>query len=144
MDFFRISKAPYDTLAVDIEFLIRLKHSSSTWNVLQKLHSQNWMHASFSEILGATKIYQDGHKFAKSERKIYKKRKFDLMVAFITWNSNLVPLLEGLCSSNPCRFESSVFWVLARIEPTTSGSLSWNSATATGLDTFRAVELIKK
>jgi len=42
------------------------------------------MHASFSEILGATKIYQDGHKFAKSERKIYKKRKFDLMVAFIT------------------------------------------------------------
>jgi len=29
--------------------------------------------------------------------------------AFITKNSNLVFLLEGLCSSNPCRFEFSVF-----------------------------------
>ena len=28
-----------------------------------------------------------------------------LMIAFITCNSNLVPLLDGLCSSNPCRFE---------------------------------------
>ena len=34
-----------------------------------------------------------------------------LMIAFIIWNSTLVPLLEGLCSSNPCRFEFSVFWV---------------------------------
>ena len=32
-----------------------------------------------------------------------------LMIALITWNSNLVPLFEGLCSSNPCRFVSSVF-----------------------------------
>jgi len=32
-----------------------------------------------------------------------------LMIVFITWNSNLVPLLEGLCSSNPCRFEISGF-----------------------------------
>ena len=44
-----------------------------------------------------------------------------LMLAFITRKSNLVPLLEGLCSSNPCRFELSVFWVFAGIEPTTSG-----------------------
>ena len=35
-----------------------------------------------------------------------------LMIASITWNSNLVPLLEGLCTSNPCRFGFSVFWVL--------------------------------
>ena len=32
-----------------------------------------------------------------------------LLFAFITWNSNLVPLLEGLCTSNPCSFEFSVF-----------------------------------
>jgi len=38
-----------------------------------------------------------------------------LMIAFITCNSNLVPLLEGLCSSNPCRFEFSIFWVSANI-----------------------------
>ena len=44
-----------------------------------------------------------------------------LMIAFITCNSSLVPLLEGLCNSNPYRFESSVFWVFAGIEPTTSG-----------------------
>jgi len=36
-------------------------------------------------------------------------------IAFITCNSNLVPLLEGLCASNPCiasnpcRFDFSVF-----------------------------------
>jgi len=30
-----------------------------------------------------------------------------LMIAFITCKSNLVPLLEGLYNSNPCRFESS-------------------------------------
>ena len=32
-----------------------------------------------------------------------------LMIAFITCNSSLVPLLEGLCSSNPCRFDFSFF-----------------------------------
>ena len=44
-----------------------------------------------------------------------------LMIAFITCKSSLVPLLDGLCTSNPCRFEFSVFWVFAGIEPTTSG-----------------------
>jgi len=33
----------------------------------------------------------------------------ELMIAFITRKSNLVHLLEGLCSSNPCRLEWSVF-----------------------------------
>ena len=36
------------------------------------------------------------------------------MIAFITWNSNLVPLLEGLCSSNPCKFELSEFLEFCR------------------------------
>ena len=44
-----------------------------------------------------------------------------LMIAFITCNSNLVPLLEGLCRSNSCRFEFSVYGVFAGIEPTSSG-----------------------
>ena len=34
------------------------------------------------------------------------------MIAFITCNSNLVPLFEGLCSSNPFRFEFSIFFEL--------------------------------
>jgi len=34
-----------------------------------------------------------------------------LMITFITCNSNLVPLLEGVCSSNPCSIEFSIFWV---------------------------------
>jgi len=38
-----------------------------------------------------------------------------LMIAFITRNSNLVPLLEGLRSSNPCRFGVLGIWVFARI-----------------------------
>jgi len=37
-----------------------------------------------------------------------------LMIAFITWNSNLVPLLEGLCSSDTCRFEFSFFLSFGR------------------------------
>ena len=43
------------------------------------------------------------------------------IIAFITCNSNLVPLIEGLCSSNPCRIEFSIFGFFAGIEPTTSG-----------------------
>jgi len=34
-------------------------------------------------------------------------------LAFITCNSKLLPLLEGLCDSNQCRFEFLVFWVFA-------------------------------
>ena len=37
-----------------------------------------------------------------------------LMIAFITCKSNLVLLLEGLCSSNPCRFKFSVFLSFCR------------------------------
>jgi len=51
-----------------------------------------------------------------------------LIVAFITWNSNLVPLLEGLRSSNPCRFDFLVFGVFARIEPTTRDLMIDNPA----------------
>jgi len=35
----------------------------------------------------------------------------DWLIAFITWNSNLVPLLEGLWSLNTCRFDFSVFGI---------------------------------
>jgi len=42
--------------------------------------------------------------------------RFWLMITFITFKSHLVPLLEGLCGSNPCRFEFSVFWVFAVID----------------------------
>ena len=34
---------------------------------------------------------------------------FWMMIALITCNSSLVPLFEGLCNSNPCRFGFSVF-----------------------------------
>ena len=44
-----------------------------------------------------------------------------LMIAFITWNSNLLHLLEGLYSSNPCGVEFLVFWVFVGIEVTTFG-----------------------
>ena len=36
------------------------------------------------------------------------------MIAFVIRNSNLVPLLESLCTSNPCRFEFSVFGTAVR------------------------------
>ena len=32
-----------------------------------------------------------------------------MMIAFISFKSSLVPLIEGLCSSNPCEFEFSDF-----------------------------------
>jgi len=37
------------------------------------------------------------------------------MIASITWNCNLVPLLASLCSWNPCKFDFSVLWVFAGI-----------------------------
>ena len=39
-----------------------------------------------------------------------------MSIAFITFKSSLVPLIEGLCSSNPCEFE---FSGLDGIVPTT-------------------------
>ena len=42
------------------------------------------------------------------------------VIAHINWNSNLVPLLEGLSTWNLCRFEFSVFGDFAGIGPTTS------------------------
>jgi len=39
-----------------------------------------------------------------------------MMIAFIIFNSGLVPLIEGLCKLNPCEFE---FSVLDGIERTT-------------------------
>ena len=51
----------------------------------------------------------------KNHTKITKKIIRDwLMIAFITCKSSLVPLLEGLCTSNPCRFEFSVFLSFCR------------------------------
>ena len=38
------------------------------------------------------------------------------IIAFITWNRILVPLLEGLCSSNLCRFELSVLGLSKLLE----------------------------
>ena len=32
-----------------------------------------------------------------------------MMIAFIAFNSTLVPLIQGLCRSNPCKFESAGF-----------------------------------
>ena len=32
-----------------------------------------------------------------------------MIVVFITWNSDFVLLIQGLCGSNPCRFESFSF-----------------------------------
>ena len=48
------------------------------------------------------------------------------IIAFITWNSNLVPLLEGLCRSNSCRFEFPFFLGVCRNR---TDDLSKNSPT---------------
>ena len=63
-----------------------------------------------------------------------------LIIAYITCNSNLVPLLEGLCSSNPCRFEFSIFWAFAGIERRLRDRQSraltnWVSFTSSRIDT---------
>ena len=59
-----------------------------------------------------TYIFSNVHMYICSHI-LTQVRKIDiywLMIAFITWNSNLVSLLEGLCTSNPChgRFKFSV------------------------------------
>jgi len=40
---------------------------------------------------------------------IYMNSYILMMIAFITFNSSSVPLIEGLCSSNPWEFELSGF-----------------------------------
>ena len=49
------------------------------------------------------------------------------MIAFMTRNSNLVPLLEGLCSSNPCRFEFDKKMGIRRHSTRISAALLSNS-----------------
>ena len=49
--------------------------------------------------------------------KIIYENQFEFrIVAFFTWNSSLVPLIQSLCTLNPYRFEFSVF---GGIEPAT-------------------------
>ena len=40
---------------------------------------------------------------------LYYDRAVMMMIVFITFNSSLVPLFKGLCSSNPWEFEFSGF-----------------------------------
>jgi len=50
------------------------------------------------------------------------------MIAFITWNSNLVPLLEGLCTSNPCETASFLDTACSLEDETRNGerNANWN------------------
>jgi len=51
-----------------------------------------------------------------------------MIIAFITWNSHLVPLIEGLSGSNPCRFD---FLVFVRIKSATGRAASGEAAPVT-------------
>ena len=67
------------------------------------------------------KVMSVGYQVKQNFKSRSWKLVYWLMIAFITCKSSLVPLLEGLCTSNPCRCEFSIFWVFAGVEPTTSG-----------------------
>jgi len=62
------------------------------------------------------------------------------MIAFINCNSNLVPLLDGLCSSNPCRFEFSIFSVFAGLL-SSSRLVVWNE-NLRGSQLFHGLRLV--
>ena len=61
-------------------------------------------------------------------RQVLISRVIDRLLLLFYWNSNLVPLLEGLCSSNPCRFEFLGFSQLCRKEREAWGERSGNLA----------------
>jgi len=48
-----------------------------------------------------------------------------VMMALITFNNSLVPLIEGLCSSNPCEIEFSGFWTESNRRLRDKFSLIW-------------------
>jgi len=79
----------------------------------RKCFLQRATKVTFSKFRGwrRKKINRTSHGFLKP-----RFTRYWLIITFITFQSYLVPLLEGLCGSNPCRFESSVFWVFAVID----------------------------
>jgi len=50
-----------------------------------------------------------GERPARAACSIYEGGMLMMMIAFITFTSVLVPLIESLCSSNPCEFKFSGF-----------------------------------
>ena len=74
-----------------------------------------------------------GFEAQESLIRVFKYHNYWLMIAFITWKSNLVPLLEGLCTSNPCSFEFSVFEFLPESNPRPR---DWQSCAPTNWASF--------
>ena len=90
-------------------WIFRIQVCLSFWLLIS--HSFSFFLSSyccFTLSLISGYVYQSPHEFKYA-------LKFDwLMIAFITCKSSLVPFLEGLCTSNPCRFEFSVFLSFCR------------------------------
>ena len=77
--------------------------------------------ATLAFIKGSNREKASSHSFIRQHAQIHIHSThahahmiYWLMIAFTICNSNLLPLLESLCSSNPCRFELSGFWVFCR------------------------------
>ena len=105
-----------------------MEGGAGKWELKKDLLHHDTLMASNLETLGVRGLfdYVSILKISESLRWFVSVLRYNynnqywLIVAFINWNSNLVPLLEDLCSSNPCRFEFSGFWAFAEIELTTS------------------------
>ena len=65
---------------------------------------------SMTMLTMLTKTQKRTQKAGASNRSLHVLEIHDewILITFITYNSSLVPLLEGLCRSNPCRFGFSV------------------------------------
>ena len=92
--------------------LVICKNTEEDATTKQKtIRSQNTISEENCRDLTKTNRQRKHEGFDRSLPKV----KLCFMIAFITWNSNLVPLLEGQCRSNPCRFEFSGFWGFCRM-----------------------------
>jgi hypothetical protein len=68
---------------------------------------------SISELetmISCAQEWADDHRAKMNYDKDTSEVMIRLMIALIIFNSNVVSLLEGLCSSNPCRYLSPCFF----------------------------------
>ena len=101
--------------------------SKSAWHLVRDLFPDSWYTRGYRVVpvkwvlsgSCAQKLHHDWIFLLGPCRQLISQKL--LMIAFITWNNNLAHLLKGLCNSNPCRFEFSVFGVFAGSEPMTLG-----------------------
>jgi len=89
---------------------LALAHTGTNSHAHTHIHTHAILHTFVQTCFSFVYIKPNWVEALLWQRKaVVGERYLMMIIAFITWNSNFVPLIEGLCSSNPYRFEFSGF-----------------------------------